>query len=545
MSKIFKISLFLLMTLSIMAIGVNAQITLAVKSGESWYGGAVNEGHLMPFRDGYSLDMYANTSGNQAVPLLVSTKGRFIWSEEPFKFAFTKNSLVITNLHGTLKIDSAGTNLREAFANASKQFFPSTNKLPDTLLFSKPQYNTWIELVYNQNQIDILAYARAIIDNGFPPGVLMIDDNWADYYGRFDFRADRFTDAGAMVDTLHSLGFKVMLWVSPFVSPDTEIGRELLEKRLLLFDNEGDVGKSWDKASKPSIISWWNGYSSVLDFSNPDALKWFRSRLDHMVDTYHLDGFKFDAGDAEFYPSSALSFKKVTPNENSRLWGELGLFYPLNEYRAMWKMSGQPLVQRLRDKKHNWEDLQKLIPDLTTAGLLGYQFTCPDMIGGGEYGSFIHLDKLEEALVVRSAQCSALMPMMQFSVAPWRVLSKQNLAAVKKAVAVRAKYTPYIMQLAKEAAITGEPIARSMEYEFPNQGLADIKGQFMLGNKLLVAPMVASGESKLIYLPLPEDDPKQRRPDIALAKKVLDWQPVVDLEDGLGKTISYFKSVVS
>jgi alpha-glucosidase len=93
------------------------------------------------------------------------------------------------------------------------------------------------------------------------------------------------------------------------------------------------------------------------------------------------------------------------------------------------------------------------------------------------------------------------MPMMQFSVAPWRVLSKENLAIVKKAVNIRAKYTPYIMQLVKQAAATGEPIARSMEYEFPNQGFADVKGQFMLGSKYLVAPMIAKGTKKTIYLP--------------------------------------------
>jgi len=501
MIKAFKIGLLLLAAFCTGGVQLYAQTSIAIKDGEKWFGGAVNESHLMPFKDGYNLDLYADTRGNQAAPLLISTKGRFIWSEEPFKFRVEKNSLIISNAKGALTVDSAGKNLREAFKNAAKRFFPSKNKLPDTLLFSKPQYNTWIELVYNQNQKDILSYARAIIDNGFSPGVIMIDDNWADYYGRFDFRADRFTNATGMVDTLHSLGFKVMLWVSPFVSPDTEVFRELLAKKLLLFDNCGDAGKTWANAEKPAIISWWNGYSSVLDFTNPEATTWFRSRLDHMVSTYHLDGFKFDAGDADFYPATGLSFKKAKPNDHSRLWGELGLFYPLNEYRAMWKMGGEPLVQRLRDKKHNWEDLQKLIPHLTTAGLLGYQFTCPDMIGGGEFGSFIGRDKLDEELVVRSAQCSALMPMMQFSVAPWRVLSKQNLAAVKKAVDIRAKYTSYIMQQVKASAASGEPIARSMEYEFPNQGFADVQGQFMLGNKYLIAPVTAKGNTKTIYLP--------------------------------------------
>jgi alpha-glucosidase (family GH31 glycosyl hydrolase) len=183
------------------------------------------------------------------------------------------------------------------------------------------------------------------------------------------------------------------------------------------------------------------------------------------------------------------------------MWGSLGLSYPLNEYRAMWKRGGQPLVQRLRDKKHNWEDLQKLIPNITASGLLGYQFTCPDMIGGGEYGSFIGISHLDQDLVVRSAQCSALMPMMQFSVAPWRILDASHLQAVKKAVALRKKYTSYLMETVRQSAASGEPIVRNMEYEFPGQGLDIIKDQFMLGKSLMIAPMLEKGQGRKITFP--------------------------------------------
>jgi UDP-glucuronate decarboxylase len=55
---------------------------------------------------------------------------------------------------------------------------------------------------------------------------------------------------------------------------------------------------------------------------------------------------------------------------------------------------------------------------------------------------------------------------------------------------------------------------------------------------------LTGSKSKLIYLPLPEDDPKQRKPDITLAIKELGWQPAVGLEEGLGKTIEYFRSVI-
>ncbi|MFA7401808.1 MAG: GDP-mannose 4,6-dehydratase, partial [Bacteroidales bacterium] len=55
-----------------------------------------------------------------------------------------------------------------------------------------------------------------------------------------------------------------------------------------------------------------------------------------------------------------------------------------------------------------------------------------------------------------------------------------------------------------------------------------------------VIEMVGS-KSKLIYKPLPSDDPMQRCPDISLAKKELNWQPSIQLENGLLKTIEYFK----
>jgi len=55
---------------------------------------------------------------------------------------------------------------------------------------------------------------------------------------------------------------------------------------------------------------------------------------------------------------------------------------------------------------------------------------------------------------------------------------------------------------------------------------------------------LTGSKAKLIFKPLPQDDPKQRQPDIALAKKELDWEPKVSLADGLKETIAYFRTVV-
>jgi dTDP-glucose 4,6-dehydratase len=49
-------------------------------------------------------------------------------------------------------------------------------------------------------------------------------------------------------------------------------------------------------------------------------------------------------------------------------------------------------------------------------------------------------------------------------------------------------------------------------------------------------------QQKIVYYPLPQDDPKQRQPDISLAKEILGWEPLVDRKDGLKITYDYFKN---
>jgi UDP-glucuronate decarboxylase len=53
------------------------------------------------------------------------------------------------------------------------------------------------------------------------------------------------------------------------------------------------------------------------------------------------------------------------------------------------------------------------------------------------------------------------------------------------------------------------------------------------------------GKSRITHKPLPSDDPKQRRPDITLAKETLGWEPQIPLEAGLEKTISYFREALT
>lgn len=55
---------------------------------------------------------------------------------------------------------------------------------------------------------------------------------------------------------------------------------------------------------------------------------------------------------------------------------------------------------------------------------------------------------------------------------------------------------------------------------------------------------LTNSNSKIIFKPLPSDDPTRRRPDISLAKEKLDWEPKIDIDDGLTRTINYFDTLL-
>ena len=69
-------------------------------------------------------------------------------------------------------------------------------------------------------------------------------------------------------------------------------------------------------------------------------------------------------------------------------------------------------------------------------------------------------------------------------------------------------------------------------------------GEFTIKQLAEIVIELTGSKSKLVYRDLPQDDPTQRRPDITLAKKELDWEPKIQLREGLEKTIEYFKRVI-
>lgn len=466
-------------------------LTIELEPGEYWWGGTVKDGVQMPFgaTSTYRHDLAvprhdpaweSGDDSSQSAPLLVSTHGRVVASSRPFAFTVANGRLDVEG--SDLTVLRSGSSLREGYRAASARLFPPAGRTPARRLFSAPQYNTWIETPLTPTEQSVLAYARRILDAGLEPGTLFIDDNWAPDFGTWRFDLARFPDPERLIRRLADWGFDVVLWIVPFISPDSAAFRDCERNGLLVRNSAG----------RTAVRRWWNGYSALLDLSEPEAVSWLTRQLDALVDI-GVAGFKFDAGDVRDYRSDDLVAQPCEPVDMCEGWARLGLRYAYNEYRACWRMGGQPLGQRLRDKPPTWDDagLGSLVPEMLAQGLMGHAYVCPDMVGGGEVGAMGDRDAGDQEFFVRYAQIAALSPMIQFSVNPARVLDPEHLAAVKEALAVRARHLPLILSLVDDAAVTGEPVLRPMSYH--ESGYETVTDHFFLGPDLLVAPVLERG----------------------------------------------------
>ena len=481
------------------------KLTITIYENEYWWGGSVTEGIMMPYdlHTDFFCDYRRHGISNQTMPFFLSNHGRYIWSENCFAIQFKDG--VITVEGEEIIFKQAGSCLKDAYLDAMRNHFPFDQKQLPNVFFETAQYNGWMQFMYNPTQEGVLEYAKGIIENGFTPGILMIDEGWQKAYGSWEFDPQKFPSPKEMIDQLHAMGFKLMLWVTPYVMCS---GYDYVVNTL--FNQNGEKLFMRTEDGEVAIIHWWNGYCAVLDLTKECDRRYLSNQLDRLVNDLGVDGFKFDGGDVGVYRANATvngtPDPRATAEERNDAWNRFGTAYSFHEYKDSYKQGGRNMIQRLSDKAHVWQGngLADIIPATLVQGILGTPFICPDMIGGGEWSYFRYVAKsiADGELFVRMAQCSALLPMMQFSLAPWQYLDSYHLQLCLDAAHLHKKMAPYILSLVRHAEVSGEPIIRMLEYCYPHQGFAKVTDCFMLGDRYLVAPVTVKGQKeRTITLP--------------------------------------------
>ena len=480
-------------------------------AGEKWWGGVVNDGDQMPYETTRRpVDLASYNHGGTTSPFLLSTAGRYVWSDRPFVYAFTNGTLSIESSVEKVEPVVAGTTLKDAYLAASAKHFPFNGKIPAELLFTKPQWNNWIEIaIQGMNQKSVDAYTEALAASGFPCGVYMMDGGWFSHMGSYKFYADDYPDPKGMFARIREKGWKSMIWTAHFMSPDSREHKLLRYGKGYMIDGKDILAYRREKYAHSGgprsvgVVWWWSGVSAVWDLTYQPGWDDYVATLEKFAAEYGIDGFKFDAGDpGRLYDSVRFHDPKKEAVDYSHAYVRVGAErFPYNEYRCGFRTGGLPVMQRLHDQGHSWKTLATVNSLMIAGGLLGSPYIVADMVGGGLAGSYRPGGFFSEKLFVRLCAQQALHPMMQFSAAPWRYLSKDGVAACRKFAELHCAFGPYILDLAKHASKTGEPILRAMEYEFPHQGFENEKVQFMLGPKWLVAPVVNEDDSAVVRLP--------------------------------------------
>ena len=355
-----------------------------------------------------------------------------------------------------------------------------------------PIWTTWARYKEAIDQEACRRFADEIRAAALPIGALEIDDRWQVEYGDLAFDPRRFPDPRAMIDELHARGIRVTAWVVPFIDPHAGVAQEAIAEGYVVRRPSGE----------PHVVTWWHDPAHLLDISDPRAEAWFAERLEALQRETGLDGFKFDAGEACYFPADGLTTGRMTPNDYPHRYADfVGRRFPGSDVRTAWRNQRSTVLLREWDKHSEWglgNGLQSVLTQALTFGLIGYPFVLPDMIGGNEYGG----QHADDELLVRWAQANALLPQMQFSVAPWD-REPRVTRLVREAAELHVRFGPELDRLAGEAASTGAPIIRPLIYAFPNDRETEtIWDEFMLGDRWLVAPVVIPGAvTRDVYLP--------------------------------------------
>lgn len=392
-------------------------------------------------------------------------------------------------------------------------------------------YNLWMA---GQGGRDAVETERAALEAaGIPTAAFWVQD-WGGIRMNFDggFGVQYIWDAdealypsfSSMVSDFHAAGYKFLTYVNPFiVNPDSVAEEDdparfaarfnPMESMGLLLKNE--MGDTYIDIVVPNIPQ----SDAHPDFSNPATLDFIADSLEDIVRTYDVDGWMADFG--EWVPLASV------PQDGSDSIVRRNTF-PVDWHRASrqalesarpdgdWVsfarsgftgVQGVAQIHWVGDQETNWGELDgfpTVVPAMLNLGLAGQPFVTHDIAG------FARGDgPSTKELFQRWTELGAFTPIMRThdgadKVNNWRwSRDEETTAHFRRFAFVHCALMNDFMTLAAEAEMSGAPILRHLMLVFPDdQETWNISDQFMIGDSLLVAPVLQEGAtSRSVYFP--------------------------------------------
>lgn len=464
---------------------------------------------------------FAKGSSSYApIPFFMSLRGYGLWldtySEASFDLNVTSRPDIVIRL--------TGDHLRlvffegPRFATILQRFTALTgrSKLPPYWAFAPWKSRNWhpdMAAVYE----DIEKY-RAL---GLPASVLVLDSPWATNYNTFEVNQKQFTDPEAMVAKTKRLGFKLCLWLTPFVNvaTDTPSEPELIGKIPLgpaTNFEAGEEGGFFLKTSSGDVYltDWWKGRGAMVDFANPAARNWWRQQVRKAVQL-GASAFKDDDGEGNF-----LGEVRFSDGEDPRV--------VRNRYAVLYNQTMQEVIDTdlhgdgvllyrsgsvgstnlpflwAGDNEANFSSengLPGVVLAGLNAGLSGISMWTNDL------GGYIKSpgSAPDPVLFVRWTEFAAFSPVMQLhsgvNLGPWDY-GARALDIFRQYSRLHMSLFPYRYNAAQESARTGMPIMRALVllHQDDHQASQTID-EYYFGPDLLVAPVLSPASQRSVYLP--------------------------------------------
>lgn len=448
-----------------------------IQKGELWWGLFADQEVEMPFSRPFD---FLRSDDVRTIPMLVSSRGRYIWSSEPFAVEFTGDKFRISSTREEVKVQIGGRNLREAYLMCVHKNFPPEGKIPARELFGAPVYDLSQVAGHGASESFLRQCASRILDAGLPAGTLVIPAGWQASSGGFEPDRNLYSDFAGLISELHDRGFHIMLSVKPFVNTEGSHYRDLRSGGGILLDEWG----------RPEMVEWEGGYSAFYDLTNPGIADQLRLKLSALRDRYGVDGFLFDCKDV------LAALGEPLKGDYLDAWTKLGGEHSFSEFTVSADTRAGTYIRSAgKGMDFDGKFLENSLGGILISGLAGYYNTTINAAGTGMS------ENVTDKMKLRYLQLAAVMPVMNFYFPLWESGDQRNKAAVKELADVRRRFAEYYGELLAESAKTAEPMVRHMEYSFPRNGFSDCDDQFMVGSRYLVAPLLSESDTRTVRFP--------------------------------------------
>ncbi|MDO8753800.1 MAG: glycoside hydrolase family 31 protein, partial [Anaerolineales bacterium] len=341
------------------------------------------------------------------------------------------------------------------------------------------------------SQTEGLIVADNLRVHRIPADVLHFDTGWfeTDWRCDYKFSPSRFEDPAAMIKKLMELGIHTSLWQLPYFVPKNSLFAEIIEKGLFVKNDKGNLPYE----------------DAVLDFSNPEAVKWYQEKIKRLLDL-GVGVIKVDFGEAApakgiyasgktgFYEHNLypLRYNKAVSDITKEVTGDRIIWA-----RSTWAGSQRYPIHWGGDPANTNSAMSATLRGGLSIGLSGFSFWSHD-IGGFTL-------KKPEDLYRRWTPFGMLTSHVRSHGAPptepWEY-SADFLKGFRKADEMRYMLMSYIYAQAKECSMNGWPMMRALFVEFPDDpGSWQLDNEYLFGSDILVAPLFEEVESRDVYLP--------------------------------------------